>query len=89
MSLGFSRGRNTYFRRTCEEDRGKGEEEHEKELTPYFQEYWERLEKRWADPEVLVHAGVNGTSVPPNGGGYTTYLRCFHLRPDLMKHYLG
>ena len=62
--------------------------EWEEELTPSFHQYETNLGKRWRQLDVMVHTSVNGTAVPPYGGWYPLYLKCFYLYPGLMRRYL-
>lgn len=64
-------------------------EEYEEKMAPRFHEYDETLGKLWRKLGVLIHTGIEGTATPHGGGWYPTYLKCFYLRPDLMRRYLS
>lgn len=67
---------------------GLSDNEFEEGLAQRFHEYDETLGKLWRKLSVLTYTSVNGTGVPPNGGWYPLYLKCFYLRPNLMKRFL-
>jgi hypothetical protein len=67
---------------------GLSAEEYEEAMVSRFHDYYENLGKLWKKLDVLVQFSLEGTATPHGGGWYSTYLMCFHARPDIMRRYL-